>query len=96
MSADNRAVYHSAFHIRIIGKMSQHSFPNPGFTPAHEAFLDTVPIAILHRQQTPLRSTSAHPFHRLDKAATGLLVLAEIRIRVFSQEIPHLLPLFVG
>ena len=95
MGANDRAVNHPIFHVGISGKMSQHAFPNPVLAPASEAFEHAVPVAILTGQQAPLSTATAHPLDRFDEtSATGLV--SHIGIRVLSQKVPNLRPLFVG
>jgi hypothetical protein len=69
MCADNGAVENQMFHVWVIDKMLMHLFPNTIVTPASKAFVDTVPLAILLRQQSPLSTAPGDPQHALDKAA---------------------------
>jgi hypothetical protein len=47
--------------IRVIGKMMMHIFPNAMLAPACKTLVDAIPIAVLSRQQTLLRSTTGDP-----------------------------------
>lgn len=89
MSADDRAVDDEVFHVRIVSKVLQHRFPDAGITPASEAFVDAVPLAVLLRQHTPLRATAVQPENGLDKkAAFGFMTDIDIRMR--SKECDYL------
>src|SRR5262249_30774843 len=94
MSAHNGAVHHPILHIRVICKVLKHPLPYAVITPTGQAFIDTVPVPILSRQQSPLRSTSVNPSDCFDKASAFLLV-PNIGSRVSFQKIPPLGPLFI-
>lgn len=63
--------------------------------PSREAFIDAVPIAILGREQAPLRATAGDPEDGLKKTAT-LGLLADINGWEGAKKRQDLLPLFIG
>ena len=61
MGAYHRRVDHEVFHVRIIYEMLMHSFPDTLVTPSGEPLVNTVPLAILAGQQSPLGAAASHP-----------------------------------
>ena len=67
------------FHIRIVHKVLMHPFPDAFVAPAYKSFVDTVPLAVLAWQQSPLGSTASYPKDGFDEAeAFGLLSNVDI------------------
>jgi len=79
MCPDNGAIKDKIFHIWVIGKMLMHFVPNILITPAAKAFVDTVPVAILCWQQSPLGAAAGNPQHTFNKT-TALGFLAHINV----------------
>ena len=71
MRSDNGRVDHHAFHIWLRCKMLEHRCPNPTLRPAIEALIDGVPLAVLFREESPLRSAAGHPEDTGDEVLTG-------------------------
>jgi hypothetical protein len=69
MGTDHRAINDEVFHVRFIGEVLMHSFPNTLFTPAGEPLVDAVPLTVLGRQQSPLGTASANPYDGFNEAA---------------------------
>jgi hypothetical protein len=68
MRSYNGTVQQEIPHIRIIGKMLMQIGPYPMLTPPRKAFVDRIPVALVFRQQTPLRAVAQDPqnrFHEL-------------------------------
>jgi hypothetical protein len=95
MSANYRAVNHPLFHIRVVGKVLQHPFPDALVTPTGKTLVDTVLSAIFSRQEPPLRTAPGQPEDAFHKPATFTFVLAEVGIRFAPQEISYLCPLAI-
>jgi len=95
MGTDYGAVDYPVFQVWIVRKMYQHPLPNTLLAPPRKPFVDSVPMAVLDRQQAPLGTTAAYPDHALDKTATVVFVFSNISMWVASQEVPNLHPLIV-
>lgn len=95
MSSYNRAIRHHAFHIGIIAEIVKQVIEDTMFTPASEALVDTVPVAIFRRQQAPLGTASEHPKRTFDET-TALFFLADVDTRMVSQELDDLVPLVIS
>lgn len=93
MGTDNRAVNHSLFHIRVVGKVRQHSFPNTLVAPAPKALVDHVPFAILSRQESPRSTAAGQPQDALDESATFFLLPTNVGVLILAQEFRYLRPL---
>lgn len=63
-------------------------------SPAGETFIDGIPIAILFRQQSPLRTGARNPEDGREEAAT-LPLRADVNLRARVQEWQDLLPLLI-
>ena len=64
-------------------------------TPAGEAFVDTIPVAVLVRQVSPLGAGSQDPQARFQEAAT-LIFLAHVDTWLVAQKPDYLLPLVIA
>ena len=53
MSTYNRAIYHDAFHIRVIGKMSVHPRPNTFVAPPDKTFMALIGFRVDSQQLAP-------------------------------------------
>lgn len=95
MSANNRTVNHPLFHIRVVGKVLEHSFPYTLVAPASESLVDRIPAAILRRQEPPGGTTTGYPQNAFYETATLFFVLADVSIRIAAQEISYLCPLLI-
>src|SRR5690348_17727598 len=96
MRPPDRGVQHPMLGVRVASQRRQQAFPDARRTPAHEPLIHRIPRAVLGGQQAPLRAAPAHPLHRLDEVAAGVLVLSNVGVRLLAQELPHLAPLFVA
>jgi hypothetical protein len=92
VSPDDRTVDDEVFHVRFLNEMLVHSLPDATVAPPGEPFVDGVPVAILGRQQSPLRSGAIHPQHALDKPLAFRRV-ANVHVRAIPQELQNLRPL---
>jgi hypothetical protein len=90
--SNHRTVDDQIFQVRFRTEMLVHSLPDATVAPAGEAFVDGVPVAILGRQQSPLRSGAIHPQHALDKPLAFRRV-ANVHVRAIPQELQNLRPL---
>jgi hypothetical protein len=74
MGSNDRAIQDQVLHIRVIGKMLMHIFPDAMVAPACKTLVDAIPVAVLFRQQAPLGSAAGDPQHSFQvKTAVGLL-----------------------
>jgi hypothetical protein len=85
MSAHNRAVEDAVFHVGVISEVLKHALPDTLVAPAGEAFVDTIPVAILGWEEAPLGSAPVDPEHGFEKAAAGSLI-ASVGMRVGAQK----------
>jgi hypothetical protein len=85
MGTHDRAVKDQVLHVRFIHKVGVHLLPDAFVTPASKAFIYAVPLAILGRQQAPLRSTPHDPQHTFDKTS-AVCFLPDIHIGTRSQK----------
>ena len=93
MGTDHGTVNNQMLHIRVIGQVLMHSMPYTLLAPAGEPLVDTVPSAILRREQSPLSTASGDPKDTFDKAeAFGFL--PHVHIWTTTQELQYLRPLF--
>ena len=95
MGAHHRAVRHHTFHIGIIAEIVKQVIEHTMFTPASEAFVNTVPFTVVRRQQAPLRTAPEHPQRRFDESS-ALFFLAHIDTRVVAKELNDLDPLVIS
>jgi len=82
-------------HIRVVGHMLVQAGPDTLVTPAGKAFVDTIPVAILHRQQPPLGAAAGDPEHSFEKAP-ALRFLAHIYTWTGTQKRKDSQPLIIG
>jgi hypothetical protein len=73
MGTHNRAVQEYILHIRVGSEMLMHIFQNTMITPASKSFIDTVPVLILLRKQSPLCSAAQNPVDCPNKKPTFIL-----------------------
>lgn len=74
MGPDRAAIEDQVLHIRVIGKMVMHIFPDLVVTPAGKALVDAVPGTIFLRQQAPLGAATRDPEHGFqEKPTVGFL-----------------------
>ena len=93
MRTNHGAINDKVLHVRVIGEVEMHSFPNALFTPAGKPLVDAVPFAVLRREQPPLSAASGDPKDTFDKAsAFGFLPC--VHIWTTTQELQNLRPLF--
>jgi hypothetical protein len=95
MRSYNRAVRHDAFHVRIIVEVGEQVVKNTGVTPASEALVYTVPLAVFGRKSAPLCAGTQHPKGCFDKAAT-MFFITNIDTRMFLQKRQNPLPLVIS
>ena len=94
MGANNGRVNHQVFHIRVSGKRLVELLEDALAAPTREPFIDGVPVAILRRQESPLRAAASNPQHGFEELAT-ILLAPDIGIRMRAQEWQYLLPLLI-
>ncbi len=95
MGSHDGAIDDQMLHIRVIGKMLMHLGPNTVVVPASKALVDTIPVAVLFRQQAPLGTAAGYPQYGFDKAP-ALTFLSYVSSGTVLQEIKHFLPLVVS
>lgn len=61
MRPHNGAIEQDLLHIRIVGEMLMHIYPNPMLAPTRKAFVDRIPVALVFRKQAPLRTAAQDP-----------------------------------
>ena len=71
-----------------------HFVPNILISPAGKPFVDTIPVAVLLWQQSPLGAAAADPEHTFDKTA-ALVCLTDINLGAGPQELNYFGPLFI-
>ena len=82
MGADDRAVQDEMFHVSVLGKVLQHRFPDARITPACEALVDAVPLAVFLWQHAPLSAAAVQLEDSLDEeTAFGFLTNIDMRMR---------------
>jgi len=94
MSADDGAIDHPLFYVRVIGEVHQHAFPDTLVAPTSKTLVDRVPSAIVSRQKPPGSTAAVHPEHAFNKSA-ALRFITDVSIWVTSQEVPYLRPLLI-
>ena len=81
MGANNGRVNEQMFHIGVTGeglmKLLEDALP----TPTREPFIDSVPVAVLLRQESPLCAAASDPQDGGEKLA-AILLLSDISVRV--------------
>jgi hypothetical protein len=92
MGPNYRAVQQEVFHIGIIGKGVVHPLPDAFLTPAEEAFIHGVPLAVLLRERPPLGARPGDP-QDARKETAAVLFLPNVHVRTGTQEVQHSRPL---
>jgi len=82
------------FHIWIIGEVREHALPHTLLTPAGEAFVDTIPVAILTGEEAPLGSRAINPQHGFEEATAGGII-SNIDMGVTPKKCPQFGPVVV-
>lgn len=67
MCSDDAAVQQDILHIRVIGKMLKHIFPDLMVAPTGKALVDTVPVAEFLGKQSPLGCAAQDPQDGFDE-----------------------------
>lgn len=95
MSANDGAINEQVFEIWISGAKLMQLLEDASLSPASEAFIDGVPVAILVREQSPLSTAARNPEDSRKEAAT-LPLRADVNLRARAQEGQNLLPPLIG
>ena len=95
MSANDRAINEQVFEVRISGAKLMQLLEDAGFSPAGEAFIDRIPIAVCFGQQTPLRAAARNPKDGGEEAPT-LPLRADVNLAAGAKEGQDLLPLLIA
>jgi hypothetical protein len=95
MCPNDGAIQDEMLHIRVIGQMLVHACPDIFVAPAGKAFVDTVPVAILRRQQPPLGAAAGDPENSFEKA-TALGFLAHVHAWTGTQKRKDFQPLIIA
>jgi hypothetical protein len=95
MSTNDGRVNEQVFQISVISQCLMQLMEDALLAPARKPPINSVPVAVLFREQSPLRTTASHPEDGGKKAAAFLL-LADISVRMRAQDGQHLLPLLIG
>jgi hypothetical protein len=69
------------FQIGVTGERLMKLFEDALTTPPREPFIDGVPVAVLHRQESPLCAAAGDPQDGFEKLAASLL-RPDIGVRV--------------
>jgi hypothetical protein len=91
VSPDDGTVENQILHVWIIGKVLMHEFPDAVVTPTGISFVDTVPVAILFWQQSPLGTTAGDPQNRFDESP-ALGFPSDVYTRAGARELENLGP----
>ena len=67
MCSDDAAVQQNILHIRVIGEMLKHIFPDLMLAPTGKALVDAVPVAEFLGKQSPLGSAAQNPQDGFDE-----------------------------
>lgn len=94
MGAYNSAVDDQVFHIWVVNEMLMHPFPDSLVTPACEALIDAVPVAVVLWQKSPLGTAASHPEYGFDKPM-ALGFLTDVKVCTGMQELKDFGPLVV-
>jgi hypothetical protein len=95
LSAYYGAINDDVFHIGVMDKILMHSFPNTLITPAGKAFIDTVPGAVILREQSPLGTAAGDPQDGFNEAS-AMDFLSDVHLWARAQEFEDLRPLIVS
>lgn len=95
MSPHNGAIYNQVFHVRVVGEVMMHSFPDTFLAPAGKPLVDGVPVAVGLRQQAPLGAAAGHPEDSFNEAST-LGLVTHVEIWTGLQELEYFRPLVVA
>ena len=95
MRPHDSAVRHHALHVGVVAEVVEQISQDTMVTPAGKAFVDTIPVAILVRQVSPLGAGSQDPQARFQEAA-ALIFLAHVDSRLVAQKQHYLLPLVIA
>ena len=85
MGTDDGAVQDEVLKVRVCDAVLMQPFPDTPFRPTGKAPVDAVPLAVLGRQQPPLRTRSCHPEHRRNEPPT-LRFVANVHIRLAAKK----------
>ena len=85
MGAHSSAVGHDGCHVGVLGELSEHIRPHTVLFPAGVALEDTVPLAKIVWQFTPLGAGAQNPVNCFNETST-LFLLPSIGTRVTLQE----------
>ena len=94
MGANDGAVNEQVFDVWISGAKLMQLLEDAGFCPTGKAFIDRIPVAILFREQSPLRTAARDPEDGRKEAAT-LPLSANVNLAARAQEGQNLLPLLI-
>ena len=92
MGPDHGAVDDEVFHVRVVGEMLMHQFPDTPVGPAGKPFVDAVPIAVLGGEEPPLSTGPVHPQHGFNETS-ALLFPANVQVGALPQELENRGPL---
>ena len=81
MSANNGRVNEQMLHVGVTGKRLMKLLEDALATPPREPLIDSVPVAILRRQESPLRAAASDPEHGFEKLA-AILLWPDIGVRM--------------
>ena len=94
MCTNNGTIQDQTFHVRVIGKVLMHAFPDAVVTPAGESPVNAIPVAVPFRQQAPLGAAASDPQHAFQKETAGGF-LSRIDARTGAQEGENPCPLII-
>jgi hypothetical protein len=70
MGANDSAVNEQVFEVWVSGAKLMQLLEDTSFSPAGKAFIDGIPVAILFREQSPLRTAARNPEDGREESAT--------------------------
>ena len=95
MSANDGAINEQVFEVWISGAKLMQLLEEAGIGPAGKTFIDSIPIAVLFREQAPLCTRARNPEDGRKEAAT-LPLRADVNLAARAKEGQKLLPLLIG
>lgn len=95
MGAHDGTIDEQVFHVWIVNEMLMHPFPDSLITPASEALIDAIPVAVAFWQKSPLGTAAGHPEHCFDKPA-AVAFLTNVHLWAGTQKLKDFQPLVVS
>ena len=94
MCANDGTINEQMFEVWISGAKLMQLLEDADLSPAGKAFIDGIPVTILFREESPLRTRAGNPEGSRKEAAT-LPLRADMNLSARAQERQNLLPLLI-